>query len=119
MTSDALYSRACKGYMCITLHFVDRSWKMRIIVLDFMPFHSPHTVEEFQTLMMVVVEKCELHPQFNAIITDSAADIALEMCFQLQSVPNPFNLIRDNFHVRCIALVIHTTVKDFLFKIWK
>lgn len=49
-TVDGWTSIAGKSYYGITAHFVDASWKLQSIVLDFVPSNGAHTGKDIATL---------------------------------------------------------------------
>lgn len=43
LKADAWSSRFYEGYMCVTINWIDVDWYLKIILLDFKRFHTPHT----------------------------------------------------------------------------
>lgn len=119
LTSDAWSSRVYRKYMSVTMHYIDSNWQMKSIVLDFLRFHTPHTGEAFETVMMAFIDKWEISSKVRAVRTDNDSDVARGMYLLHARLPNPSHIRLGAFNVRCHAHVIDLGVKDRLHFILK
>lgn len=115
-TTDAWSSRVYKGYLSVTMHWIDKTWCLRHVLLDFVRFPTPHNGETTSTLLFDLLSSWHLLSKVKAITTDNASD----MCSAMSKLTDMMN-IRNNsarcvqdIHVRCIAHVVNIAVKDCL-----
>ena len=116
LTTDSWSSRHLSGYICVTIHFVDKKWKLRSTLIDFRRFNSPHTSDATASLLLDVLDVWKLGDNVFSITTDNASDIILGVKLlrqQLNSIhatsPNP-----QPYHVRCLCHIINLAVKEGL-----
>ena len=43
LTSELWSSLKIEGYMCVTVHYIDRNWKLNIKIMMFCALPPPHT----------------------------------------------------------------------------
>lgn len=116
LTCDAWSSRVYRGYMTITVHFIDNSWKMKSCLLDFVRFKTPHTGEASFGILHDTIKTWELDKMVHSITTDNAADIVrgveiLRSVLYAETYLDQYRP-RRSFHVRCIAHVLNLAVKE-------
>ena len=96
ITTDIWSSQARDSYMSVTLHFVTRLFKRKMLVLRALPYNVSHTGDSIKENVLKVLKDWGLG-EFAAILRDSAANVVkafLDMlalacvCHTLQLVVN-------------------------------
>lgn len=59
LTSDMWTSAAKRGYMVVTLHFIDDNWEMKDIILGFVRVMYPHTADRLADALLKCVVDLE------------------------------------------------------------
>lgn len=116
ITTDAWSSRIFKGYIAVTAHWIDDTWSLRSILLDFQRFSSPHTGESTATMLLSIFERWGVCQKIRTVTSDNASDMCVGVNLlreRLQAVGNA-NRPNSEFHVRCLAHVINLAVKSCL-----
>ncbi|KAM0858088.1 hypothetical protein ACQ4PT_048038 [Festuca glaucescens] len=104
-----------KGYMAVTAHFIDESWKLRSILMRFIYVPAPHTADVIaeqlheslvdwnidEKLMTVTVDNCTTNDKAIELIVDNIGKKKL-LC--------EGNMV----HMRCCAHILNLIVKDGL-----
>lgn len=120
LTMDAWSSRVYMGYFSVTIHLVDKYWRLRNVLLDFVRFPMPQNGETTSALLFELWSNCSLLGSLKATKTENTSD----MCFATTMLTNMLN-IRNNTsclvveihvqciaHVWCIAHVVNLVVED-------
>ena len=72
-TTDLWSSVTCDNYLAITCHWVNSSWKMRKIVLDFVDVESKQDGESTCNFILQTIRKFNLECKVLSITTDNCA----------------------------------------------
>lgn len=74
MTTDMWTSSAKRGYMAVTLHYIDADWEMQSVIIAFVRVMYPHTADRLAQHMLSAVEAMSprLLPSMWAITADNA-----------------------------------------------
>ncbi|KAE9277010.1 hypothetical protein PR003_g28901 [Phytophthora rubi] len=139
ITTDMWTSAASKGYMVVTLHWIDENWNLRSVILGFLRVEYPHTGRRLADHLMDAVKAMDgsLLLSIWAITTDNAKNnttmvesinrklpneveehmesrtpsSAAAMTMEPnQNIPEPHKV----FQVRCLAHVLQLAVKEGL-----
>ena len=105
ITVDGWYSRMYRSYFVITAHWIDGSWKMQSILLDFIRFPTPHDGESVKNLIECCLRQWNLTQKVAAVTSDNGS----EMCSGIRLLGN--SLGRTNFHVRCMVHIVNIAAK--------
>lgn len=114
ITTDAWSSRIYRGYIAVTLHWIDPDWTMQNILLDFIRFATPHNAKNTSKILYNLFDSWGVTSRISGITTDNAADMISAMT-KLNSLMNARNRTCrsvDDFHARCIARVVNLSVSD-------
>lgn len=114
LTCDAWSSNIFKGYMAITMHWIDQQWNMRSLLLDFKRFITPHTGGAASNILKEVIMFWGIEKRLQCITTDNASDM-IEAIYKLVEKLNldfEADYDEEEFHVRCIAHVINLGVRE-------
>ncbi|WVZ51492.1 hypothetical protein U9M48_002636 [Paspalum notatum var. saurae] len=116
ITSDMWTSQNQKrGYMAVTGHFIDNSWKLRNIIMTFIYVPAPHTGE------VICEELYDALVEWN--IDEKISTVTLDNCTTNNSVitelikkigPSKLMLEGILFHMRSAAHILNLIVKDGL-----
>ena len=71
---DIWTSKATRGYLGLTAHFVDVKGNIRNVVLGVFRFKGQHTAEAILEITTEVITEFELRSKVKFIITDNAAN---------------------------------------------
>jgi hypothetical protein len=115
LTLDGWSSRIMKGYMVVTVHWVDETWSLKNAVLEFKYFPRPHNQHTTSDLIISILKEFNLHTRVRAITSDSGGEMVPAMKL-VQSYLNRdlsasicYNV---DFHMRCVCHVINRAVVD-------
>ncbi|CAA7014072.1 unnamed protein product [Microthlaspi erraticum] len=118
-TSD-LWKDTCTntGYICLTAHFIDSSWRLSSKILNFCYLKAPHTGEEMANKVMECMKDWGVEKKVFSITLDNAGNNnsmvrLLQGRFELV---NGGGLLCDGkfVHVRCCAHILNLIVKEGL-----
>ncbi|KAE8719029.1 hypothetical protein F3Y22_tig00109980pilonHSYRG00095 [Hibiscus syriacus] len=114
LTTDTWTSVQNLSYMCLTAHFIDDTWKLHKMIINFCPI-AGHSGE----LIGRAVEKCLLDWGLKRILTvtvDNASsnDLAIKYLKQIVNLWDGSVLDAQFLHMRCAAHILNLVVKDGL-----
>ncbi|KAL4291636.1 hypothetical protein GQ457_14G015420 [Hibiscus cannabinus] len=114
LTTDTWTSAQNLSYMCLTAHFIDDTWKLHKMIINFCPIVG-HSGE----LIGRAVEKCLLEWGLKRILTvtvDNASsnDLAVKYLKQIVNLWDGSVLDAQFLHMRCAAHILNLVVKDGL-----
>ncbi|KAL4290133.1 hypothetical protein GQ457_14G014970 [Hibiscus cannabinus] len=114
LTTDTWTSAQNLSYMCLTAHFIDDTWKLHKMIINFCPI-AGHSGE----LIGRAVEKCLLEWGLKRILTvtvDNASsnDLAVKYLKQIVNLWDGSVLDAQFLHMRCAAHILNLVVKDGL-----
>ncbi|BBN03751.1 hypothetical protein Mp_2g26060 [Marchantia polymorpha subsp. ruderalis] len=113
LTLDCWSSRVMRGYMVITVHWIDEEWKLQSVVLEFRYFPPPHNQHTTSDLILSVVKDYNMWSKIKAITSDSGGEMPLAMVIVRENLNDQYSLrLEDGFHIRCICHVINRVVCD-------
>lgn len=102
ITSEAWSLYIFKGYLSLTLHWVDRNWCLQNVMFVFARLLILHNDQKTSTLRFELLFYCKLIGKVNIVTTDNASGIVAAMG-RLTDVINIRNNIKrsvDDIHVR-------------------
>ena len=142
MTTDMWTSAAKRGYMVVTLHYIDANWDMHDVIIAFIRVLYPHSAERLAehliagiesmsprlltSLWAITADNASSNPamveQINGGMLQAAVDLAASVLLPLSAsqedpestAPNDMAQPRDVFLLRCFAHVIQLAVKEGL-----
>ncbi|BBN20791.1 hypothetical protein Mp_zg01480 [Marchantia polymorpha subsp. ruderalis] len=113
LTQDCWSSRVMRGYMVITVQWIDEEWKLQSVVLEFRYFPPPHNQHTTSDLILSVVKDYNMWSKIKAIISDSGGEMPPAMVIVRENLNDQYSLrLEDGFHIRCICHVINRAVYD-------
>jgi hypothetical protein len=74
LTTDMWTSAAKRGYMVVTLHYIDQQWNMRSVIIAFTRVLYPHSGERLATHLVAAVS--DMSPQLLSSLWSITADNA-------------------------------------------
>ncbi|CAN1186815.1 Putative AC transposase [Linum perenne] len=104
-----------RGYMALTAHYIDNSWKLRSIMLRFLYVPAPHTSERLANRLCTSLMIWNIDGKLSAITLDNCTTND-SMVTQVRDKLNPSNLLMDGalLHMRCSAHILNLIVRDGL-----
>lgn len=114
-TIDAWTSTSCKSFYGITIHFIDDSWKMHSLALDFVASHGKHTGKDIANIFVTTLTEYNLKRKVQGITLDNAAantTFISNLGDMLQNESISFD--KENQHFRCFSHILNLGVQDVL-----
>ncbi|CAN1755842.1 Putative AC transposase [Linum perenne] len=104
-----------RGYMAITAHYIDNSWKLRSILLRFLYVPAPHTSVRLANRLCASLLDWNIDSKLSAITLDNCT-INDSMVSIIRNKLVPSNLLMDGslLHMRCSAHILNLIVRDGL-----
>ncbi|PTQ43663.1 hypothetical protein MARPO_0023s0007, partial [Marchantia polymorpha] len=113
LTLDFWSSRVMRGYMVITVRWIDEEWKLQSFVLEFCYFPPPHNQHTTSDLILSVVKDFNIWSKIKAITSDSGGEMPPAMVIVIENLNDQYSpRLEDGFHIRCIYHVINRAVCD-------
>ncbi|KAH9698081.1 BED-type domain-containing protein [Citrus sinensis] len=104
-----------KGYMVVTAHFIDNSWKLHSRILRFIYVPSPHTAEALSNELVQCLLDWNVDRKLSLMTLDNCTtnDAMVE---KLLLRLDPGTLISNGkfFHMRCTTHILNLVVRDGL-----
>ncbi|CAN0872663.1 Putative AC transposase [Linum grandiflorum] len=104
-----------KGYMAVTTHYIDNSWKLRNHMIRFLYVPAPHTSERLAKFLIDSLMDWNVDSKMSTITLDNCStnDAMIE---KIRRKLDSNTLLMDGafFHMRCSAHVLNLIVKDGL-----
>ncbi|CAI0387864.1 unnamed protein product [Linum tenue] len=116
ITTDLWTARNQKrGYMAITGHFIDNSWKLRNIMMRFMYVPAPHTSERLADRLFDCLLDWNIDGKLSSITLDKCTTND-SMIFYMRTKLLSSDLLLDGklVHMRCSAHILNLIVRDGL-----
>lgn len=104
-----------KGYMAVTAHFIDDSWKLRSIIMRFVYVPAPHNAETICEVLYESLLEWNIDDKLMTVTVDNCTtnDKAIETIvgkIGKKKLPLEGTLL----HMRCCAHILNLIVKDGL-----
>jgi hypothetical protein len=115
LTLDCWTSPHTRGYLGVTAHYIDASWVLHSLVLDFAHLPSLHTGRDLCNTFVDVCGRFGILGNILGITTDNAAnnDTLLD-CFKEACRKRGVAFDKEQQHMRCMAHVANLAVQAFL-----
>ncbi|KAH9622796.1 hypothetical protein KSS87_021221 [Heliosperma pusillum] len=116
LTSDMWTSCQTEGYLCLTAHYVDDSWRLVSKVLNFCHIETPHTGYEMYSVVSNLLKKWGIESKIFSITLDNASSNDKMQDYLKDSLNDRGLLLSEGqyLHVRCAAHVLNLIVQDGL-----
>ncbi|KAE8210213.1 hypothetical protein CF319_g9430, partial [Tilletia indica] len=109
LTTDGWTAGNGDQFQCITAHFIDGSWNLKTVLLDFAPFPVPHTAENAANLISAALEEFGITDKVSGCVTDNTASAYnISTILKRRMSPSPF------LPARCASHLINLVVKHGL-----
>uniref|UniRef100_A0A1J3ESW8 Putative AC transposase n=4 Tax=Noccaea caerulescens TaxID=107243 RepID=A0A1J3ESW8_NOCCA len=106
------------GYICLTAHFIDCSWRLSSKILAFCYLKAPHTGDEMANKVMECMKDWGVEKKVFSITLDNAGNnnSMLRLLKGKLELVNGGGLLCDGkfVHVRCCAHILNLIVKEGL-----
>ncbi|KAG8368272.1 hypothetical protein BUALT_Bualt15G0028000 [Buddleja alternifolia] len=104
-----------KGFMAITAHFIDDSWRLQSCILRFVYVPAPHTADVLCDLLANALMDCNIDRKVSTITVDNCTTNDAMLRRLLDRLPTKDMLLDGKvLHMRCCAHILNLIVKDGL-----
>ncbi|WJZ96780.1 hypothetical protein VitviT2T_015431 [Vitis vinifera] len=116
ITTDMWTSNQKKGYMAITVHYIDESWLLHHHIVRFVYVPPPHTKEVLSDVLLDFLLDWNMDRKLSTITVDncSSNDGMIDILLEKLSSSGSLLLNGKIFHMRCAAHVLNLIVKEGL-----
>jgi len=113
-TMDMWTSNQNKGFMCVTLHWVDDDWKIQKRIINFFHVEGRHTGERLSYTLCSSLLKWYVEKKMFSLSLDNAAANEVAVKDVIVELKRHSPLVCDGlfFHVRCANHILNLVVKD-------
>lgn len=115
-TMDMWTSNQNKGYMCVTVHWVDDNWSIQKRIVSFMHVEGRHTGANLSDAFISSITRWFIDKKMFSLSLDNAS--ANEVCVKdvIEVLKQKAPLICDGlfFHVRCANHILNLVARDGL-----
>ena len=113
-TMDMWTSNQNKGYMCITLHWVDDDWKIQKRIANFLHVKGRHTGEKLSDTFTSCLLKWYVEKKMFSLTLDNAAanEVAVKDVIVELKKHSPLVCDGQFFHVRCANHILNLSARD-------
>lgn len=77
LTTDRWTSMTTERYVSLTAHYIPKSWELKSLLLDCIPFGERHTGENLAAELKRVVQEWGFNEKIVGVVTDGAANMKL------------------------------------------
>ncbi|XP_061373411.1 zinc finger BED domain-containing protein RICESLEEPER 2-like [Gastrolobium bilobum] len=116
LTSDLWTSLTTDGYICLTVHFVDKNWHLQKRVLNFGFMPPPHNGISLAEKIHMFLKDWGLETKVFSITLDNASanDVCVQFLRDQLLVGGGLLGYGEFFHLRCCAHVLNLIVQEGL-----
>lgn len=105
LTTDGWTSTNNEGYICVSVHFLNKNFELRSLLLECVKYFERHTSNNLAKELLRVMDEWQLKQQTVAIVSDNAANI--KSAIEITGKP----------HIPCFAHSINLVIQKGLFEI--
>uniref|UniRef100_A0A151UI99 AC transposase n=1 Tax=Cajanus cajan TaxID=3821 RepID=A0A151UI99_CAJCA len=116
LTSDCWTSITQQGYICLTAHFVDASWKLNSKIIAYCKMEPPHTGHDLAQKFFALLLDWGIDRKIFSITLDNASanEVLQKILSEQLKLQNNLICNGDYFHIRCSAHILNIIVQEGL-----
>lgn len=116
LTCDVWRSISIEGYICLTAHYVDDSWKLQSKILSFCAMPPPHSRFELAKKVLSCLEDWGIEKKIFSLTLDNASSNDNMQSIFKDQLSSRHGLLCDGefFHIRRSAHILNLIVQDGL-----
>ncbi|KAG9458640.1 hypothetical protein H6P81_003148 [Aristolochia fimbriata] len=114
LTTDMWTSVQNKGYLCLTAHFIDDSWKLRKLIINFTCVPCPHTGVAIYEKIYEKLLTWNVDSKLMCIVLDNCSTNDVVARELIKKLNERSRLVLNGvfFHMRCAAHILNLVVQD-------
>ena len=99
-----------RGFLCITVHYIDSEWILNKIIISFKTINTPHNGKNITTLINDEIIDIGIRNKIFTITLDNASnnDAAIQRLKRFWQIKKNHAKL---FHVRCCTHILNLIVK--------
>lgn len=98
------------SFIAIVGYFIDKSWRLREVLLGFEQLVGPHAGRNIGEVILEVLEKYGVRDRINAITTDNASNNSTAVSFMRRYIGGTM----PTYHLPCLAHVLQLSLGALL-----
>ncbi len=110
ITTDAWTACTNQAYLSVTLHWIDKEWCMKHILIDLIPIHENHTGLVLAENILNTLKDYNIGNKILAVTTDNAANMINFGRHLATMLADKFNN-KEFMHFRCAAHILNLAVQ--------
>lgn len=112
---DAWTAKNGRSYYGITIHFIDKNWRMQSVALDLIPSYGRHTGTDIAKLFYKAIQNYNIETKIQGITLDNVS-ANKTFIYEFGKILKNQNIYFDveNQHFRCFAHILNLGVQDVL-----
>ncbi|CAB5364726.1 unnamed protein product [Rhizophagus irregularis] len=113
-TTDIWTSPSTKSFLSLTAHFIDKEWKLRSVIVDFIQMYGSHTGENIKNTFISGLENLSIEDKLFGITLDNASNNQVFINELSKWADQNHIIFNSENHFRCFAHTINIGVQEFL-----
>lgn len=97
LTTDIWTSRQTRGFITVTVHYIDNEWKMKSAVLETARLKNDHTAENIAEELTRICTNWDILDKVSTIVTDNGANIVSAVTKYMKKKTSPMLCTHTKF----------------------
>ncbi|CAA7020686.1 unnamed protein product [Microthlaspi erraticum] len=114
LTTDLWRAITIEGYMCLTAHYIDRSYNLKTKILSLCAFPPPHIGAAIASKVLELLKEWGLEKRVFTITVDNASSNDNMQGVLKRQMRKNLVCNGEFFHIRCVAHILNLIVQSGL-----